>query len=146
MLENTWNTSFRIMFGLPYSTHRYFVEPVSGKTHLKKLLLKRFLAFLNQIEESQKSLPKKLLKSVKKDTRSTTGLNLRKMMLLLGKVRVEDIGIKDIDNFEYVTVPPEDQWKIAMVKEIIEVKNNNLVVENFEDEELQEIIDHLCSS
>ena len=27
MLENTWNTAVRIMFGIPLSTHRYFIEP-----------------------------------------------------------------------------------------------------------------------
>ena len=64
MLENSWNTSFRIMFGLALSTHRYFVEPVSGKVHLKNI------SFIDQIEKSEKILPKKILKYVKKDTQA----------------------------------------------------------------------------
>ena len=81
MLKNTWNTSFGIMFGLSFLTLRHFVEPISGKIQLKKLLMNRFLSFLNQIARSQKGLPKKLLRHVRKDTRSKTGSNLRRMML-----------------------------------------------------------------
>ena len=80
--------------------------------------MKRFLGFLHQIEKSQKSLPRKLLNVVRKDTRSTTGLNLRKIMLLLRKVKIEDIDIKDIDDYLYAEVPPNDQWKVGMMKEM----------------------------
>ena len=73
MLENSWNTSFRIMYDLPYATHRFFVESVSGQIHLKNILMKRLLGFLSQIEKLTKKLPLKLLKVVKHDARSTTG-------------------------------------------------------------------------
>ena len=46
-LENTWNVSFKRMFDLPMETHRYLVEPVSDQMHLKKILIKRFLSFIN---------------------------------------------------------------------------------------------------
>ena len=146
MLENSWNTSFRIMFGLSRSTHRYFVEPVSGKVHVKNMLMKRFLAFLHQIEKSKKNLPKKILKCVMKETRSTTGSNLRKMMILFNKVRVEDISKSDVDAFKYAEVPPGNEWRVEMVKEMIEIRNSNLEVENFDEEELEEILNYLCTS
>ena len=146
MLENSWNTSFRIMFGLSRCTHRYFVEPVSGKVHVKNMLLKRFLSFLNQIEKSKKKLPKRILRYVMKDTRSTTGSNLRKMMLLFGKVKVEDITESDVDAFKYAAVPPGDEWRVELVKEIIEIRNSNLEVENFDEEELNEVLNYLCTS
>ena len=40
------------------------------------------------------------------DSRSTTGSNLRKLMLLLGKHTLEDIEVKDIDKVEYSVVEP----------------------------------------
>ena len=73
------------MYDLPYATHRFFVESVTGKIHLKNILMKRFLGFLIQIEKSPKKLPLKLLEVVRLDTRSTTGSNLRIIMLTLGK-------------------------------------------------------------
>ena len=78
MLENSWNTSVRIMHDLPLQTHRAFIEPVSKCKHLKFVLLERFLIFLDQIKKSKKSVPKHLLNFIKQDVRSTTGSNLCK--------------------------------------------------------------------
>ena len=83
---------------------------------------------------------------IKYDTRSTTGSNLRNIMLLLGKVNIDDIKIRDIDNFEYAAVLLDDKWKVDMVKEIIEIRADQLNVENFSDEELDEILEYLCTS
>ena len=146
MLCNTWNTSVRIMFNLSYATHRYFIQPVSNKVHLKNILLKRFLGFLSQIEKSAKKLPLRLLRVVRADARSTTGSNLRKIMLLLGKHTIDEVKSHDIDNFEYAPVMPDDTWKIDMVKELIEVRENQASIENFSADELEEILEHLCIS
>ena len=67
-------------------------------------------------------------------------------MLLLGKVSIDDIRQKDIDNFEYSPVLPENQWKVDMVKEIIDVQADQLNVEKFSREELQEMMEYLCTS
>ena len=79
MLENSWNVSFRRMYDLPLQTHRNLVEPVSQQLHLKKLLIKRFLSFIQQIQKSDKILPKQLLNIIVNDTRSITGCNLRRI-------------------------------------------------------------------
>ena len=146
MLENSWNTSFRIMFNLSFRTHRFFVQAVSIKLHVKKVLLKRFLGFLSQIQKSRKKLPAKLLKQIEHDTGSTTGSNLRKILLLVGKHTIEEISIKDLDRYEYCPVQPGDEWKVNMVRELIEVRENNLNVEHFTAEELEEVLEHLCTS
>ena len=146
MLENSWNTSFRIMFNLSYRTHRFFVESISRKLHVKKVLLKRFLGFLSQIQKSTKKLPAKLLQQIQHDTGSTTGSNLRNIMLLLGKHKIEEVSIRDLNSFEYCPVQSDNKWKVDMVKELIEVRENNLHVENFSAEEFEEILEHLCTS
>ena len=93
--------------------------------------MKRFLGFIGQIERSPKKLPLKLLKLIRHDTRSTTGSNLRNIMLLQGKFTIDEIRLNDIDNFEYSSVLPENQWRVDMVKEIIEVRADELNVEKF---------------
>ena len=144
MIENTWNTSFRIMFDLSFKTHRYFVQPVSGKVHIKNILLKRFLGFLKQIKRSSKMLPAALLRLVSHDTRSTTGSNLRNILLLTDKYRIEDITVQDIDNYCYAPAKDEDLWKFDIVKELIEVRADQCVIEDFSSEELDDILEHLC--
>ena len=145
MLQNSWNTSFKIMFDLPYGTHRFFVEPVSGKNHLRSILLKRFLGFLKQIEKSPKVLPRILLNVVKHDASSTTGSNLRNILLLTDKAQVDELTTEDIDDLVYAEAKPEDKWKVALVQEIIDVKSGQSNIENFSDEELQEILENICT-
>ena len=83
---------------------------------------------------------------IRHDTRSTTGYNLRNIKLLLGKLSIDDIKLKDIDNFEYASVLPGNQWRVNMVKEIIDVPADKLNVENFSREELDEMMEYLCTS
>ena len=40
----------------------------------------------------------------------------------------------------------EDLWKIKSVKELINVREGFLHVENFEDDERNEVLEYLCSS
>ena len=82
MICNSWNRSVRIMLGIPFNTHRYFLEPVSGLKHLKFTLITRFLTFISRIEKSKKILPRVLLQAIKRDCRSVTGSNLRNILLL----------------------------------------------------------------
>ena len=88
----------------------------------------------------------KLLKLIRHNTRSTTGSNLRNIMLLLGKVTIKEIRLTDIDNFEYSSVLPDNKWRIDMVREIIEVRADELNVGNLSDQELDEVIEYLCTS
>ena len=146
MIEKSWNTSCRVMFNLPMNTHRFFIQPVSGKLHVKNILLKRFLGFLLQIERSCKLPSVYLLDIIKHDVRSTTGANLRNIMLLVGKDKVEDIVIRDIDDVIYATVNPEDSWKVDMLREMIEILNDELQLENLIREEIYDTIDYICTS
>ena len=87
--ESTWNKSVKLMLDLPLSTHRNLIEPLSGQMHLRKILVKRFLSFIAQIEKSVKIVPKQLLNCIRSDVRSTTGKNLRKILLLTEKSNVQ---------------------------------------------------------
>ena len=66
-------------------------------------------------------------------------------MLLLGKSSTQNIKIIDIDSFEFAPVKPEDCWKLSIVKEIIEVKADQMDVEGFTKQKL-EILEYLCTS
>jgi hypothetical protein len=146
MLENTWNTAVRIMFDIPLSTHRYFIEPLSQTDHLKKVLLRRFLSFLNQIEKSTKQVPKHLLRFIKYDTKSTTGSNLRNLLLLTNKNTIDELGMDDIDKLKYCDIEEDKKWRVQMAKEIIDIKSSKLELDNFSTDELDEMLEHLCTT
>ena len=122
-LESSWNRSVKIMLDLPYSTHRGFIEPLSGRKHLKRVLLKRFIQFVENIRKSKKPLLKWILQLSERNTNSTTGKNLRGIMLLTGKQTIEDIELVDVDNFSHFPRPEEDEWKLGMVKHLVAERN-----------------------
>ena len=39
-IESSWNRSIKIMLNLPYATHRGLLEELSGRKHLKRILIK----------------------------------------------------------------------------------------------------------
>ena len=87
-----------------------------------------------------------LLSHIQHDVRSTTGLNLRKIMLQTSKTSVNDLRKSDIAQLDYHPTSPEDMWKENIVKEIIQVRDNTIEVEGFEYDELTEILEHICVS
>ena len=133
MLENSYSTAVRLMLGLPRDTHRYFIEPLSGRCHVKSDLIKRFLSFLDMIRKSKKLSLIHVLKKVSDDVRSVTGSNLQKIMLRSSKAVFRE-------------VPDGEEWRIDFVKEIIDIENDRLKLSGFTSKELQEILTWVCSS
>ena len=79
------------MLGLPLATHRSLLEPLTGEKHIKLVLIKRFLGFMDSIKNSKKAALQLLAKEASRDVRSITGCNLRNITLLLGETEVENI-------------------------------------------------------
>ena len=134
------------MLGLPYATHRSLIEPLTGEQHIMKVLVSRFLGFMDKIASSKKKAVKMLMETSRRDIRSVTGQNFRNIMILAGKTCVEEIKKEDAKKIEYFPMDENDRWKVNVIKEIIEVKNNRLDIDNFELEELDEILTYLCTS
>ena len=127
-------------------THRYLVEPVSDQMHLKKILIKRFLSFIQQINKSSKLIPKQLLNVIMNDTRSVTRSNLKRILIQTKKTKVEDVTSKDIEDIEYAKMCQEDKWRIEMIKELTDIKFGQLELDGFSNEECEEILNFACVS
>ena len=134
------------MFSLPRDTHRFLIEPISGCFHLKKILLCRFLSFLNQARNSGKIVPKELLKVIQYDTKSVTGNNIRNILRLTGKIEIQDVKKQDIFNIEYFAVPEGEKWRIDLIKEIIEIQNSVYEVHDFSTDQMNDMLVYACSS
>ena len=140
-IESTWNRSIKIMLNLPYQTHRYLIEPLSGRQHLKRVFIKRFLQFIASIRDSTKPVLNTILAVTNTDTRATTGKNLREIMILTKKLSILDIKPEDSEQFDYFPIQDEDKWKSELLNLMIEERD----VGNF-DKNDQELLDFLCSN
>ena len=121
MLEKSWNVAIRRIFGLPRTTHRYLIEPVSDQNHVRKMMSKRFLSFIQSIRKSKKLCLKNLLNTIEYDTRSVTGHNLRTLMLQSKSNDIKNLGPEHAEN-DYIEVPVGEEYRIEFIKELIEVK------------------------
>ena len=66
--------------------------------------------------------------------------------MILGKRSVDDIRAEDIDSLEYNPVQEDQAWRVSLVKKLIEVREKECEVQGFTSEELEEIINHVCTS
>ena len=145
-MYGTYNQSVKIMWDLPRSASRVFIEPLTGTRHLKKVLIKRFLSFVDSIKNSKKIALKNLFKVVKSDCGSVTGRNLERIKYLVGKSNTEDLVPADCDKIKYCEMKPEDQWKLSMVREITDCKFGEAFIEGFSRDEMKVILHNVCTS
>ena len=116
---------------LPRNTHRYFIEPLSGTHHIIKSLWKRFLRFIDNIAKGEKRTLRTMLESVKSDTRSTTGNNLRHL-----KLKTTNCDEKELDVFDtpYRSIPSEERWCLPLANELVEEKRGKVTINLAKDE------------
>ena len=146
MLQNSWNRSIRLMLDVPLRTHRYLLEPVARIDHVTLQLAKLFLGFVNQIKKSHKPLMVQLLDKVKYDVRSTTGKNLRMLMLLTKKTNVDQISKEDYKKIDYHKINVDEQWRVYLIEEIIDYRYNQIDNKGFEPEEVDEMLNIICTT
>ena len=120
------------------------MEPLTELPHVRRILVKRYLKFISMIRDSGKGASVQLLDLVQSDVRTTTGQNLRRIMLETGKNMTSELFTGDVD-FKYHKVPEDEAWRVDFIKEIIEIKHGELEVSGFTKEELIEIQDFLCT-
>ena len=145
MFEKTWNVSVKNMFQISVKTHKYLIEPISNSPHLKSILIKRFLSFIEKIESGRKNTVKHILRVNSLDCRSTTGNNLRNILLLTNKSRIEQLTPRDANQIRYHPINTDDEWKINCILEIIETLNSKMDIQCFEECELKDMLDFLCT-
>ena len=138
-LEKSWNVSVRTMLSLPRETHKYLIEPLSETKHIKISLMKRYLRFCNMLSESKKNALKNLYYDIKQDCRSTTGYNLRKIMLMNDEWNGDFAQI-------YYPLPDLESWRVPLIQELLDIKFGKANVSNFANDELDAISRFACCS
>ena len=142
----TYNRSVKVMADLPYATHRYLIEPLSGQQHMTKTLMRNFLNFTARIQNSPKSVLRQLYNITKNDVRTTTGSNLRNILLLTDLSSVDDLLPNIVDQIGYKEISNNDLWRVSIIKEAIDMKHGVLKVpDGWTFAKLDEIIEFACT-
>ena len=126
MIMNSWSVAVRHMWDLPYNSHRYLIEELSG-THASTMLVCRFTNFILSIMKSPKQAVQYLYHKMKGNLDTVTGKNIRYV--------AEACGVEDIENIKtsqqkktlkFCESSAEDAWKVKFLKEIVDVKQKVL--------------------
>ena len=139
-LESSYNQSVKNMFNLPLATHRCLISPITNYRHIRITLYARFLNFVKQLKSTNKKNSRLLFYHIMNDVGSTTGKNLRKIMLQTNKDTVDVLAVKDVNDIKYYPLTPEDEWKPILLKELTKLADGSLVVDGFTTEELNQMI------
>ena len=152
MIINSWSVSVRHMWGLPYNAHKYLIETLSG-THASTMLMCRFVKFIQGIKKSPKQAVQFLYEKIKKNVNTVTGRNVAFVLKATGYNEIEHIKTQEVmKRVKFCDVPEENTWRGDFLRELVNVKNNVLILSEegrevfFEKEELDDIIEYLCTS
>ena len=75
-----------------------------------------------------------------------TFFQARLFSLLNEKLVAKKDSADRASKFEYSSVLPDNQWRVDMVREIIEARADELKIENFSEQELDDMMEYLCTS
>ena len=94
---------------------------------------------ISNIRKSKKPILRCLLSEIERDARSTTGRNLRMIMLQTEKSDISDIQVSDADKIPYHDLAEDEDWRTGMILHLLEERREAPL-----DNEDQEWLAYLC--
>ena len=90
-----------------------------------KSIYSRFIRFITNIADGKKNSLKRVLAAIKTDVRSTTGKNLRYLLLKTKNFCEKEITTQ---NEPYQVIPINKAWRLQMINELIDAKCGDLSI------------------
>ena len=107
--------------------------------------MKRFLNVCEQLRNSTKSVLKMMINQTELYTLSRTGHNLRTIMLICEKNDLSQVSPSDLTSLNYSEVTDGEFWRISFLKELIEIRYDPEMLQNFTIDEIEDMI-HFIST
>jgi hypothetical protein len=126
-LYSAWNRSIKFTYNLPINTHRYMLASLYNKADLKSTLIHRFHRFRDHLINCDKPEVIYLARIQQNDIRSTFGKN---------------ISLQDTS--DQFIAPISEEWRVPVVKELLEVRSGRREVGHFNLDEVEDILNALC--
>ena len=152
-LVNSWNVNIKVLYDLPYGSHNYLVEELTGGRHARQMIYKRFVRFVSSVANNRRPALVSLMNVVKSSCLSMTGSNLRKI-LQDTNVRIEP-GISKgnlLNNYRVYKTPTNQEWRIGLLQSLVSLKDQSWMLEfdeeteQFGNDELNEMLNNVCTS
>ena len=145
-IYKSWNVTVRNVFSLPWTTHRYLIESVSGCAHPKTFLSSRFVKFADSLSSSKKSSIRYLASLAKGDNRTLLGRTLEKISheCAVDPSILTPRAVKD--NLRYFPVPQAECWRIDLLQELLDTRKKRCEIADFNSDQITTMIDDICTT
>jgi hypothetical protein len=145
-LTRSWNTAVKMIWDLPHPTHTRFLESLCPVPHLKAVLFSRYVGFINNLKNSSRVVLKILFNTCVSNLNTVTGQNIGFLLSKFKKLSLDELILdkSKIKNSRVYSLPQEEAWKISLIEEISLFKKNLLDI-NFDEEELEAILEIICT-
>ena len=147
ILFNSWSTSVRKMSRLSLKTHRYLIEPISRMKHIRSALIQRSVGFMKKLGSSRKNVLRDAFRIFSKDCRTTTGSNLRNILLENNVVHLEQLTKDAIRRtVKFHPAPAEEQWRIPVIQDLIDIRDGTSGDVGWSKDEIDSTLEYLCTT
>ena len=142
---SSWNITVRNIFKLPRTTHRYFIEAVSGSSHTKTMMCTRFVKFVETMKTCPKLSVRYLINLVCDDRRTLVGRTLDRISDEC-KCDRELLTSVTTKHMRYFVPPPEEEWRIPLVLELLDARGGRADIPGIDTKEINDMIHEVCSN
>ena len=70
----------------------------------------------------------------------------RNILLKNDKLSIRDLLAKDAFQVKYHEMNPEEKWRLPFIQNIIETEHDQMLIMNITEDELDDMLDVLCTS
>ena len=138
--------AIRQAFSLPFNSHRYLIEPLLNRPHIKVQLCSRFVKFVNNNDNCSKPVIRLLSSLCKHDNRTVYAKNLFNIASECNTT-LSTLSINDVKNdMSYFNVPNGQDWRVDLFLNLIHIRSNLFNIDNFDRTELDDILLYICTT
>ena len=122
----SYNVNLKVIYELPYACHNWLVEELTGGNHALVRIYSKYIKFINNLVNNKRDSIKSLLKIVQDNVRSTTGGNLRKILLDTGMLIVPGVSNRfELRNFRVYQNNEREEWRLPLLISLLEIREEN---------------------
>ena len=146
-LYKSYNVTLRTIFSLPRTTHKYLLESLTEIPHLFVQLISRYVTFAKSLLKSNSFEVRFLARFCLSDVRTTLGRSMRN---IAGLCNVKDVLLLSAalvkKKVSYAQIDPSDEWRIGIRDEMVQMGNGDSPGCGLTNDEIDEILQYVCTS
>ena len=143
----SWNTSVKLVWDLPRSTHNYFVDNLLSASipSVRKRILSQYVSFIQRLGKSVSKEVRLMRMISAADIRSGLGKNIYNLKVEFDLDPWRCSSRLFQKEYKFYEVPEVDKWRLPLLKKLMATKYEMAVCDE-ETENITDLIESLCST